>query len=1035
MIPSTPGRLFLWIIATCKPRVIIGLLLCAVGVAASEIAIPWLLYKAVDTALGSGDIAQIDHFGLTMLAIVAALYLMHSLLLRLETGILQGGLGRLRKELFSRILAQPLSFFTTARTGHLMHRVVSDTGVLERHAGYLFSDLPYEFITVLGVLIAMVALEPQLALAIVGFILVTSIVSSHIARPLPTLRDRAQNAGAAFHARLEEIFNAIRTVKVFGREPDELAQLESDNHNIKKLENKSGRVEALLVPTFYLMEILGIVFIVWYGAHLIVQGRLTPGGMVAFIAYMELIAGPLSNAGKYHRHFMQCRAVSRRLGEFIAGLVPTMQKGGRQDIPAAAPAVAFDALSYHYPDTHRQALNAISFDVAAGETVAITGTNGSGKSTLMDLLLCFHEPASGGITIDGVPLTELDPQAWRNVVGTMTQEAVLFHASIGENVAYGLTGATPAQIASAAERAGLHDLLARLQDGLDTIVGDRGCRLSGGERQRIALARLFLRDPKILILDEPTTHLDVKARREVTDTLMQLARGRTTFLIEHHPEVLRMADRYVMLEAGRVVGSGLLPLPGDQAHDAASVVHLPAPKTAINNASFPASRNEARPIAKIDPTDSLRGLASYKGFEQRVEQALAHIRDQAVEAALCYFDIDCFTVISRTIGESGRRALLEQVAHLLLGRIRSSDTLVGIGDDFCLLLDNCPLTRAVSISESLAAMVDGFPFTWEGRTFKVGISVGVTAVAPEGGSSAQLLDQARAACALAKKQGEKRVHLHRATDRLVAGYPDSGVSDALNNNQFQLYYQPVCPTATTDAATAHYEALLRLRDTHGNDVLPADFIPTAERNGQMAVIDRWVINTALENYRTFFADTTTQIAINLSVVSLKDAALAEYIGEQLAEFGVPADCLCFEISEGAAANNLAQARRLIVAVRDVGCRFALDNFGNGFSSVNNLKRLPVDYLKKQLPVDYLKIYGNLIHNMLENPSDHSMVKAINDLGHAGGVETIAKCAESKVVVEELRELGVDYTQGYATGAPLPLAELAHEMPHQGAVKH
>ena len=1038
MIPSTPGRLFLWIISACRPWVIISLLLCALGLAAAEIAIPWLLYKAVDTALGSGDIAQLDRFGLTMLVIVAGLYLMHSLLLRLETTILQGGLGRLRKELFSTILAQPLSFFTKTQTGHLMHRVVSDTDVLERHASYLFSDLPYEFITVLGVLTAMLVLEPRLALAIISFMLVASIVASHIGQPLPTLRDRAQNAGAAFHARLEEIFNAIRTVKVFGRESDELARLESDNQDIKLLENKTGHVEAVLIPTFYLMEVFGIVFIVWYGAHLIVQGRLTPGGMVAFIAYMELIAGPLSNAGKYHRHFMQCRAVTRRLGEFLSGLAPKARHEGGRDTPTTAPAIVFHAIHFTYPDSKRVALDDVCLGVAAGETIALVGSNGSGKSTLMDLLLRFHEPVSGSISVDGVDLADLDPLAWRNTVGTMSQEAVLFHTSIYENIAYGLSGATHAQILSAAERAGLRDLLARLPEGLDTMVGDRGCRLSGGERQRIALARLFLRDPKILILDEPTTHLDAKSQREVTETLSQLARGRTTFLIEHHPEVREIANRYVMLDAGRLVGSGVLPLASDHAHASRPVLQLPdhgvpsarrlrSPAVGASTNVFTPDLHVAVPrLANARTQDSLTGLVGRKDFERRLEQTLDHTRKPGVEAAICYFDLDYLKIICDTTGEAGRHALLQQVAKLLLDRIRNSDTLARMGDAFCLLLENCPATQAASISETLISAVCASPFTWQDRTFTVGISAGVTPITADAVSAAQLLAQAHAACAAAEDQGGNRVHLHQTKDGALAEHPVSGLTDALNTNQFQLYYQPIYPTATEDAGPSYYEVLLRLRDMNGKVVLPADFIPAAERNGQMAAIDRWVIRTALESYQTFFMGPPAKhIAINLSAASLNDSSLPEYIGEQLESFGIPRDCLCFELSEGAATNNLPQAKRLIDEARKVGCKFALDDFGNGLSSITNLK---------QLSVDYLKIDGSLVRNMLNDPSDHSLVKAINDLGHILGVQTIAECAEGNAVVAELREMGVDYTQGYATGAPLPLEAIVHETPRQAIIE-
>lgn len=568
---SSPARLFIWVFAAQRSRLIAGLMFGAVGVAAAELSLPWLLHLAVDTTINDRDIVRLDKLGLAMLAVIVMLYVMHALMLRFETKLMQEGMFRLRRELYARILAQPLSFFANTRTGSLMHRVVNDTAVLERHAAYLMSDLPFELITIVGVVTAMVLLEPRLGCVVVGFLFIASCISSYLGRSLPSLRKRAQNASAAFSERIQEIFSGIRTVKTFACEDHEIARLEGDNTRLKRLEQKTGRVEAILEPVFDLMELLGIVFIVWYGAHLILQDRLSVGGLIAFIAYMELLAGPIGNAGKYYRHFIQCRAISERLGEFLDSVAPSAAVG-RRDTPCDAPVVTFDNLRFCYPGSERRVLDGLTFEIPAGETVALVGANGSGKSTLLDLLLRFQEPIEGRITVGGVDLAELDPQAWRDAVGTMSQEALLFHATVRDNIAYGRSAATDEDVRDAAAAAGLNALLARLPEGLNTMVGDRGCQLSGGERQRIALARLFLKDPKILILDEPTTYLDAKAIREVKTILARLARGRTTFLVEHHSEVLSIAHRRIVLEGGRLIQSGpqigYLPFPENELRQA-----------------------------------------------------------------------------------------------------------------------------------------------------------------------------------------------------------------------------------------------------------------------------------------------------------------------------------------------------------------------------------------------------------------------------------------------------------------------------------
>jgi ABC-type multidrug transport system fused ATPase/permease subunit len=552
----TPFQLFAGFV-TARPAALAGLSLCALAVAAGEVAIPALLQRAVDAALGEPNASALDRVGFAMLGVIGALYLAHCLLLRLEAHVLYEGSFRLRQRLYTHVLTQPLGFFHQRRGGELVHRVVNDTAVFEDHAVELFSDLPFEALTILGVLTLMVLTDVRLAAVAVAFLLVATALSAYVGRPLPTLRKGIQAAAATLSARLHESFGGIRTVKGFGREYDEAQRLDESNRRVMALEVRTGRIEGLLVPIFDLMELLGVVLVVWYGAHLIIARRITPGGLVAFIAYMELLAGPMSRVGQFYRHLQQCRGIAQRLVAFLADGTPELRTPptSTRTVSLRGP-VVFDSVEFRYPGSQRSAIRRVSLTIPEGHVVAIVGRNGAGKSTLMDLLLRFYDPTGGRITVGGVDLRECDVQAWRRHVGVMTQDVFLFHGTVGENIAYARPQATPAEIEGSALQAGLGDLIARLPDGLQTTVGDRGNRLSGGERQRIALARLFLLHPEVLILDEPTAHLDGQALSAVTDAIAKLATRRTTFLIAHRSEILRLADRVVILDGGRVVADG-----------------------------------------------------------------------------------------------------------------------------------------------------------------------------------------------------------------------------------------------------------------------------------------------------------------------------------------------------------------------------------------------------------------------------------------------------------------------------------------------
>ncbi len=546
---------FFWQYVAYRKDLGIALLGCAVVVAGAELAIPWLLQEAIDTALGEASGNRLDILGLWMLGVIAILYVAHAVMLRVEARMLYEASYDLRRRLYIHFHSQGLAFFHRHKTGELMHRLTSDAQLFEDNAVELFSDLPFELLTVCGVLTMMALTDVRLMGFVVLFLLAATAVTGYLGRPLPTLRKSIQDIGSQLAGRLQETLAGVRTVQGFKNERYELNRLDEANRNILQVELRAGKLDALVVPLFELMELLGVVVVVWYGGHLIMGKQITAGGLVAFMAYMEILAGPVSRAGNFYRYFQTCRAVGERLQDLLDDsemLPPSDGKrpsGDRWDI-------SVEGVSFRYPGATREVLQGISFTVKPGETVAVVGRNGAGKSTLMDLLLRFYDPTAGRIAVGGMDLRSWDLEVWRQSVGLMTQQVFLFHATIAENIAYGRPEASRTEIERAARESGADLLVRRLPRAFETVVGDRGAKLSGGERQLVALARLFLRNPRILILDEPTTHLDGEALHQVGIALKGLMEGRASFVVAHRPETVQLAARILLLDQGRLIAEG-----------------------------------------------------------------------------------------------------------------------------------------------------------------------------------------------------------------------------------------------------------------------------------------------------------------------------------------------------------------------------------------------------------------------------------------------------------------------------------------------
>ncbi len=425
-------------------------------------------------------------------------------------------------------------------------------------------------------------------------------------------------------------------------------------------------------------------------------------------------------------------------------------------------------------------------------------------------------------------------------------------------------------------------------------------------------------------------------------------------------------------------------------------------------------RRLAHQIAWQARHDPLTGLINRSEFEQLVGTALYRAKEEGQVHALLYMDLDRFKIVNDSCGHAAGDVLLQLLCKLLHSSMREADILARLGgDELGALLLNCPLERAVAIAEHLRRAVSEFRFAWSGRTFEVGVSIGLVEIDEQSVSTTELLLAADQACYLAKEQGRNRVHVYRESDTMLAQKKGelrwvSRLHEAFENKLFRLYTMPI--VSLGDGADRHQEILIRMADQSGAMVLPGAFIAAAERYDMMPQIDGWVVKTVLEYIASLDAAEGAQessYAINLSGLSLGAPGFDQYVAQQLAEHGIGAHRICFEITETAVIANLGNAQLFMERLRLLGCRFALDDFGSGLSSFGYLK---------SLPVDYLKIDGLFIRDISANPINQALVRAINEVGHVMKLKTVAEYVEDQQTLDMVRALGIDYAQGHAVGS-------------------
>ena len=419
--------------------------------------------------------------------------------------------------------------------------------------------------------------------------------------------------------------------------------------------------------------------------------------------------------------------------------------------------------------------------------------------------------------------------------------------------------------------------------------------------------------------------------------------------------------------------------------------------------------------------DALTGLLNRAEFERVLQGAVDDASTNRHSHALCYLDLDQFKVINNTCGHFAGDELLRQITELIRLQLRAGDTVARLGaDEFGILLWDVDQEVARTRAEELVRIVHDDLFVWGNKVFSLASCAGLVLIEQDCDNWAAVLRHAEIACNHAKQSGGNRVALYSADDRELTRQTTemewvSTIVQALQTDRFVLHGQPIVPLADA-GGVEHVEILLRMVGPDGRLIPPGAFLPAAERYNLSLMLDRWVVTHTLE-WLAGHTDFTEQLglcAINLSGASVGQPAFLDFLLGEISQSGIAPEKLCFEITETAAVSNLSMAKNFISALKDRGCRFALDDFGSGMSSFAYLKNLPVDFLK---------IDGLFVRDIARERIDHAMVKSINDIGHVMSMKTIAEFVENEATLRSLRAMGVDYGQGYGIARPVPLDEL------------
>lgn len=525
--------------------------------AAAGLVFPAVMRFLLDAAFEQKDHAALDRIAIILLSVFAVQAVANFVQVYLLSSSTERIVAALRARTFAHLIRLSPAFFTERRTGELTSRLSSDLGLLQSLLSTWVSELSRQSIFLVGGAIMMLVTNLRLTLTTLAVVPLVVGAAIFFGKSLRTASTSVQDRIADAMGMADESFGAIRTVQSFTREAEETRRFGAALKDLVRVAVHRARTRALFFSVVGFVAFGAVAAVLWQGGTQVLAGKLTAGTLVAFLFYALFVAAAVGSLATLFGNFQEAVGAATRVWELL-DTQPTVRD---PDVPLTLPAplrgeVRFDAVAFRYLPSQPDVVRDISLHMAPGEVVALVGRSGAGKTTIASLLPRFWDVTAGAITLDGIDVRDLTLDTLRGAIGIVPQEPVLFSGTIRENIAYANPRATAAEIERAARAAHAWEFIVNQPDGMDTLVGERGVKLSGGQRQRIAIARVFLKNPSVVILDEATSSLDNESERYVEEALEELLQGRTTLIIAHRLSTVRRADTVIVLDAGRIVETG-----------------------------------------------------------------------------------------------------------------------------------------------------------------------------------------------------------------------------------------------------------------------------------------------------------------------------------------------------------------------------------------------------------------------------------------------------------------------------------------------
>jgi len=531
-------------------------LCCAFGLGLADLVFPAATKRVVDVIVPAGDLPALARFAVLLVGLYAVRAVLE-FIVGYYGHVLGVNIQRdLRRDIYRHIHTLDTRFFDDTKTGQIMSRIVGDLFDLAEISHHLPEDLISASVRLVGSLVVMLAIEWRLALVVFAIVPVLVAFSATFRGKFRRAFKRNKETMAAINEHIEESVSGVRVVRAFGNEEFETARFDEGNETFRQSRIASVWHIGVFNTGVSFLSNLGLVIVLVAGGYAAFGGSVSMGAYIAFALYVSRFFQPIETLVRSMEMFQEGAAGFRRFLEIVDTKPSIVDAPGAVELVSVRGDVTFSGVGFRYGEGLGRVLERVNLSVAAGETVAIVGPSGAGKTTLCSLIPRFYDIEEGSISVDGLDIRNATIASLRQAVGLVQQDVFLFSGSVRDNIAYGRLGASDHDIEAAARAANALGFIRDLPQGFDTLVGERGVKLSGGQKQRIAIARMFLKDPPILILDEATSSLDTMSELAIRESLERLSKGRTTFIIAHRLATIRHAARILVLTEDGIVEQG-----------------------------------------------------------------------------------------------------------------------------------------------------------------------------------------------------------------------------------------------------------------------------------------------------------------------------------------------------------------------------------------------------------------------------------------------------------------------------------------------